>query len=101
MYRLFVATVLAVALAASGCTGKKAETPKTTGTPPVEPKADAPSFAYITNGVADFWTLAAAGAIRAGEDLGVKVEIITPSSMTDQTRKIEDLLTRGTNGIAI
>lgn len=101
MYRLFVATVLAAALAVSGCTGKKTEGPKASGATPVEPKADVPSFAYITNGVADFWTLAAAGAIKAGEDLGVKVEIITPSSMTDQTRKIEDLLTRGTNGIAI
>jgi ribose transport system substrate-binding protein len=100
MHRLFVATVLTAGLAVLGCTSKK-DNSSTAGTPPVEKKADAPSFAYITNGVADFWTLAAAGANKAGEDLGVSVEVITPSTMTDQTRKIEDLLTRGTNGIAI
>jgi ribose transport system substrate-binding protein len=98
MYRLLFAAAVAAALTVSGCTGKK-DNASSAGAQPVS--KDAPSFAYITNGVADFWTLAAAGAIKAGEDLDVKVEVITPSSMTDQTRKIEDLLTRGTNGIAI
>lgn len=60
-----------------------------------------PSFAFVTNGVADFWTIAEAGALKAGEDLGVDVTVIMPNGMTDQTRKIEDLLTRGTDGIAI
>ena len=60
-----------------------------------------PSFAFITNGVADFWEHARAGANAAGKDFKVDVTVITPSSITDQTRKIEDLLTRGTDGIAI
>lgn len=58
-------------------------------------------FAFITNGVADFWKPAAAGAKKAGEELGVDVTVIMPSGLTDQTRKIEDLLSRGTDGIAI
>jgi ribose transport system substrate-binding protein len=61
----------------------------------------APDFAFITNGVADFWEHAEAGAEAAGKDLGVDVTVIMPSSITDQTRKIEDLLVRGTDGIAI
>ncbi|HEX5471813.1 MAG TPA: sugar-binding protein [Lacipirellulaceae bacterium] len=60
-----------------------------------------PSYAFITNGVADFWKYAEAGVNQAGRDLGVNVSVITPNSITDQTRKIEDLLTRGTDGIAI
>lgn len=60
-----------------------------------------PSFAFITNGVADFWTHGQAGAEAAGKEFGVDVSVIMPSSMTDQTRKIEDLLVRGTEGIAI
>jgi len=60
-----------------------------------------PSFAFITNGVADFWEHARAGANAAADELHVHVDVITPSSITDQTRKIEDLLTRGTDGIAI
>src|SRR5712671_806594 len=60
-----------------------------------------PSFAFVTNGVADFWEHARAGANAAADELHVHVDVITPSSITDQTRKIEDLLTRGTDGIAI
>jgi ribose transport system substrate-binding protein len=60
-----------------------------------------PDFAFITNGVADFWEHAEAGAETAGKDLGVDVTVIMPSSITDQTRKVEDLLIRGTDGIAI
>jgi ribose transport system substrate-binding protein len=60
-----------------------------------------PSYAFVTNGVADFWNHAEAGAMQAGKDFNVDVSVIMPSSMTDQTRKIEDLLTRGTDGIAI
>jgi ABC-type sugar transport system substrate-binding protein len=60
-----------------------------------------PEYAFITNGVADFWTIAKAGAEKAAADLGVRVAVIMPASITDQTRKIEDLLTRGTDGIAI
>lgn len=60
-----------------------------------------PQFAFITNGVADFWTIAAIGAKNAGKELDVDVTVIMPSNLTDQTRKIEDLLSRGTDGIAI
>src|SRR5262245_35738510 len=97
MIRHFSAIALVIALSlGSGCSdGKKAAN---TGAPPEKQTAE---FAFVTNGVADFWTLAAAGANKAGEDLGVGVEIITPESMTAQTRRIEDLLTRGTNGISI
>jgi ribose transport system substrate-binding protein len=93
MNRPIFATLVIVLLMVSGCTSRKEPRPAASqGTP---------SFAFITNGVADFWEHARAGANKAGKDLGVTVEVITPSSMTDQTRKVEDLLTRGTDGIAI
>jgi ribose transport system substrate-binding protein len=60
-----------------------------------------PSYAFVTNCVADFWEHARAGANAAGKEDDVDVSVIMPSSITDQTRKIEDLLTRGTDGIAI
>ena len=58
-------------------------------------------FAFITNGVADFWVIAQAGAEKAGKDLDVPVQVIMPNGITDQTRRVEDLLVRGTSGIAI
>jgi ribose transport system substrate-binding protein len=65
------------------------------------PDASKPSFAFITNGPADFWEIGEAGAEAAAEELGVNVTVIMPNSVTDQTRKIEDLITRGVDGIAI
>ena len=64
-------------------------------------KSKAADFAFITNGAADFWEHARAGANAAGKEFNVDVAVIMPASITDQTRKIEDLLTRGTDGIAI
>ncbi len=60
-----------------------------------------PEYAFITNCVADFWKIGKAGAEKAAADLGVRVSVIMPGSITDQTRKIEDLITRGISGIAI
>jgi ribose transport system substrate-binding protein len=51
--------------------------------------------------VASFWTVAAAGARAAGRELDVDVDVIMPNGMADQTRKLEDLVTRGVSGIAI
>lgn len=59
------------------------------------------SVAYITNGVADFWTIAKAGAEAGAKEAGVEVTVIMPSGMADQKRRIEDLIVRGVNGIAL
>ncbi len=58
--------------------------------------------AFVTNGVASFWTIAAAGAKAGGEKFGVDAETLMPvEGLSDQKRIIEDLLTRGTDGIAV
>jgi ribose transport system substrate-binding protein len=90
--RAFVAEWLVIALLLVGGCNRS--------TAPATSKSAA-NFAFITNGVADFWEHAEAGAETAGKDLGVEVTVIMPSSIIDQTRKIEDLLVRGTDGIAI
>jgi len=64
--------------------------------------AKVPHIAYITNGVASFWTIAKYGAEAAGQNLGVKVSVHMPAEgIADQKRIVEDLLTRGVDGIAI
>ena len=58
--------------------------------------------AFVTNGVASFWTIAAAGAKAAAEKFGVEAETLMPvEGLSDQKRMIEDVLTRGTDGIAV
>lgn len=59
-------------------------------------------LAFITNGVASFWTIAKFGAQAAGEQLGVNVSVHMPAEgLVDQKRIVEDLITRGVDGIAI
>ncbi|MSU61226.1 MAG: sugar ABC transporter substrate-binding protein [Pedosphaera sp.] len=58
--------------------------------------------AFVSNGVAAFWTIAAAGVKAAGEKLGVDAQTLMPAEgIGDQKRMIEDLLTKGTDGIAV
>lgn len=59
------------------------------------------SFAFITNGIAEFWTLAERGAEQAGNDLGVEVAVFMPGSMSDQKQMLEDAVTRGYDGVAV
>ncbi len=59
-------------------------------------------IAFVTNGVASFWTIAAAGVKAAGQDLKVDAQTLMPvEGISDQKRILEDLLTRGIQGIAV
>ncbi len=60
-----------------------------------------PRFAFITNGVAEFWTIAKTGAEQAGADLGVEVEVLMPGTLSDQKQMMEDSVTRGYDGLAV
>ena len=63
--------------------------------------SDKPDVVYMTNGVASFWNVAAAGAKQAGQDFDVECEVIMPNGVPDQNQKVEVLLARGVDGIAI
>lgn len=59
-------------------------------------------LAFVTNGVAPFWDIAAKGALQAQADFSVEVDVVMPSGgITDQKDKIEDLVTREVDGIAV
>jgi ribose transport system substrate-binding protein len=67
-----------------------------------ETKPGKPRFAYVTNGVASFWTIASKGVTAAGVKLGVNTDVLMPAEgIADQKRMIEDLITRGVQGIAV
>ena len=64
--------------------------------------AKGPKLAFITNGVASFWTIAKFGAEAAGREIGADVSVHMPAEgLVDQKRIVEDLITRGVDGIAI
>lgn len=71
-----------------------------------EPTADGaarrPRVAYVTNGIDPFWVIAEAGAKAGGQKYDAEVEVRMPAQgVADQKRIVEDLLTRGVDGIAI
>ena len=59
------------------------------------------TFAFVTNCVAEFWTIAKKGVEDAGEELGVDVEVVMPADAADQKQRIEDLLSKGVVGMAV
>lgn len=60
------------------------------------------NVAFVTNGVDPFWTIAEGGAAAGAADFDVNCDTRMPSlDPGDQKRIIEDLLTRGVDGIAI
>ena len=63
-----------------------------------------PKVAYVTNGIASFWTIAQKGAEAAGRDLDCDVEVKMPtadSAVANQKRILEQLVSGGIDGVAV
>ncbi|TWT52544.1 D-ribose-binding periplasmic protein precursor [Rubripirellula amarantea] len=91
---------LLVASLAVGCSGRSSSTSSSGN--PSETSGERPSVAYVTNCVASFWVIAKAGVEKGGQEFDSDVEVLMPTEgITDQTRMIEDLITKGVDGIAI
>lgn len=65
-------------------------------------KSGRPKIAYVTNGVASFWVIAESGVQQGGQEFDADVQVLMPAEgISDQKRIIEDLLTKGMDGIAV
>lgn len=89
-----------------GCGGGDNETPATSnasGAQNPDKKDRRLRIAFVTNQVASFWDIAAAGARDAAREFNVDVEVKFPSeaSVNIQKQVVEDLLTSGIDGLAI
>lgn len=63
---------------------------------------DRPRVAYVTNGVASFWTIAQSGAMQGAKEFDAEAQVLMPAEgISDQKRMIEDLITKGIDGIAV
>jgi ribose transport system substrate-binding protein len=60
-----------------------------------------PRYAFVTNGVDPFWTIAEVGAKKAAAELRAQPIIRTPGTAQDQKQTLEDLVTSGVDGIAL
>src|SRR5688572_19325865 len=98
-----VAAVLAIAACEKQDKGGGAgagASPKTPSKPALA-EGERPSVAYVTNGIASFWTIAKAGALAGGKDFDAEVDVRMPGpgGAVEQKNIIEDLLVRGIDGI--
>ena len=97
MLRVSTAGIFMLFLAFWGCRGGE----PTAGSLS-ESESAVPEIAYVTNGIAGFWTIAQAGALHGGRDFKARVDVRMPAEgAIDQKRILEDLLARGVDGIAI
>ena len=64
---------------------------------------DRPTVAFVTNCIASFWVIGEKGARDAAKEFNVNLKMIMPPSGTveEQTRMVEDALTKGVAGVAI
>lgn len=116
--RMFLAAIACATFGLAGCTPDSGtggaspaagSSPSTAITSPAasgSPAASAGPFklAFVTNNSSDFWTIARKGTEKADKELdNVSVEFVIPSEGTAaaQRAKLDDLLARGVNGIAI
>lgn len=101
------AVVVGLTLLASGCPGETPQPgPSANGQAPPAGSSSGPgkkpTVAFVTNGIASFWNIAEAGALKAGQDLDCKVEVrMPPEGPADQKRMLEELLAMGVDGIAV
>ncbi|MGK4004533.1 sugar-binding protein [Sorangium sp. So ce1036] len=91
--RFIAGACVAAALGALGCNSNGSS-----GAPGAGAR---PRLAYITNGVAPFWTIAEKGVLDGAKEHNVDVSVVMPSDVNDQMHRVEDLLIRGVDGIAI
>ncbi|MHC4996332.1 MAG: substrate-binding domain-containing protein, partial [Planctomycetota bacterium] len=101
-FRLLLAFLLTSSLALTGCDKGDAGSGSSTGAATPAGAEGRPTVAFVTNGIATFWDIAKAGALAAGKEFNVNVDVRMPAQgIVDQNRIIEDLVTRGVDGIAI
>jgi ribose transport system substrate-binding protein len=85
---------LCLALVAAGC--RAADSPGN--------NVETVKLAFVTNNSADFWTIARRGVEKADAeltDVDVEFRLTSPADAAEQQRIVDDLLTKGVDGIAI
>jgi ribose transport system substrate-binding protein len=94
------AVALALALAAFGCSKSDSSIPKADSGTMTGKKL---KLAFVSNNASPFWTIARAGCDDAAKELGnVVVDFRIPSSggVAEQQQILDDLIAKGTDGIA-
>jgi ribose transport system substrate-binding protein len=94
--------LLGLLLLAMGCSRSTSPSSSPSSAADNSPNLRRPGVAYVTNGVASFWVIAESGVKQGGQEFDADVQVLMPAEgISDQKRMIEDLLTKGVDGIAV
>ncbi len=101
-----LAVILLCAVSLFGCVDETATSEHGNVSPDQESRdedSQRHSVAFVTNQIADFWTIAEVGAQAAAKEFNVEVTVVMPQEATAviQKQKVEDLITTGVQGVAI
>ena len=95
----FLSALAITAVALTGCGSPDDSASNPDGTGGTEKRI---KVAYVTNGIAPFWTIAEAGALAGAKEFDVDCQVLMPpDGLSDQKRMIESALANGIDGIAI
>ncbi|MFL6208334.1 MAG: substrate-binding domain-containing protein, partial [Pyrinomonadaceae bacterium] len=97
-----IALICLTLLIVAACTQSNQPANQSAG--PGSSAGGAKHFAFVTNNASDFWTIARKGTEKADTELAdVTVEFKIPADGTaaEQKRIVDDLLSKGVDGIAI
>jgi ribose transport system substrate-binding protein len=86
LLRTFVLSSIVACLALAGCNRGSSGKPR---------------VAYVPNGPDPFWVIAQKGAEDAAREFGADLQVIIPNGAVEQKQKVEDVLVRGIDGVAI
>ena len=97
--------LLFLAIAITGCGGDSEKDGANGSKASSKSNGEKIKIAYVTNGIAEFWNIAKAGAMKAAEELDCEVNVVMPIAeggrVANQNAEFEKLLANKYDGIAI
>lgn len=101
-WQLTLSLAAVAALGLAGCKPSGESNSNGSSSTPMAATAKKPKIVFVSNGVDPFWVICQAGVEQGGRDFNVDASMIMPAAgLADQKRILEDLITKGTAGIAV
>ncbi|MBI1175902.1 substrate-binding domain-containing protein [bacterium] len=101
-WHLTLSLAAAAVLGLVGCKPSADSSANSSGSSNASASAKKPKIVFVSNGVDPFWVICQAGVEQGGKDFNADASMIMPAEgLADQKRILEDLITKGTAGVAV
>lgn len=101
-WHLTLSLAAAAAFGLAGCKPAGDSSSNNSGSAQESASTKKPKIVFVSNGVDPFWVICQAGVEQGGRDFNADASMIMPAEgLADQKRILEDLITKGTAGVAV